>query len=323
MTSTPRRSSRIVIQRRRLLRLKLASATPSNTRSRSRHGRTWTDGLGVRLVLAVLALGPTAGIAVAAQEMDDLGYVSHVEGTWLVAGDTVSPYRRIQRGDSLTAIMDSEVTSSLAVVLMTGQRVRFLCDVPEDCSGPLVPADSLRETSALENISRIVKAVVSLFEKKKPDMVSTVSRGGPKIPEAVVPREGDLLNLKPLLRGHSPGPYRLTIHPLEEGDDADGSRGLSAVLEWDPEQQTHILAPGVEPGLYRIEISRATGLFAPKSMAWMLVAGEGEYEELRDRFAQAVEITGGWRGDTSESEVRAFLRTYLQHLAQSGQGSGS
>ena len=290
MTSTPRRSSRIVIQ---------------------------------RLVLVVLALGATAGVAFAAQEADDLGYVSHVEGTWLVAGDTVSPYRSIHRGDSLTAIMDSEVTPSLAVVLMTGQRVRFLCDVPEDCSGPLVPADSLRETSALDHFSRIVKAVVSLFEKKKPDMVSTVSRGGPTIPEAVVPREGDLLNLEPLLRGHSPGRYRLTIHPLEERDGTDGSRGLSAVLEWDPEQQTHIPAPGVEPGLYRIEVSEATGLFGPKAMAWMLVAEAGEYEELRDKFAQAVEIAGGWRGDTPESEVRTFLRTYLKHLAQLGQESGS
>jgi len=272
----------------------------------------------VRAIPAVLAVGQSSSVSLGAQEEDDLGYVSHVEGTWLVAEDTVNLYRRIQRGDSLAAIADSGVTPSLAVVLTTGQRVRYLCDVPADCSGPLIPADSMRETSALLGFaSRIVRAVGSLIEGERPDTVSTISRGGPEIREGVVLIRGDILELEPLIGGLTPRRYRVTIRPLEEGDDAGADRSPVTVLEWDAERETHIAAPGVEPGLYRTEMTRASGLFAPKSVAWMLVAEAGAYEELRDRYAQALEITDGWRGDVSESEVTTFLRTYLQHLSRS------
>lgn len=182
----------------------------------------------------------------------------------------------------------------------------------------LVPADSLRETSALEHASRIVKAVWSAFVDEPWDRVFTFSRSESEIREAVVAREGDLLNLTPLLRAHPPGRYRLTIQPVEEDDGADENLSLSTVLEWDPEQETHVAAPGIEPGLYRTEVSLATGLFAPTVLAWILVAELEEYEGLRAEFAKAVEITRSWRGDPSEGEVRVFLRAYLQHLAQFG-----
>lgn len=317
-----------------------------------------------RSVFAVFAAAPPAAVVIAglaaagatvalpvpavSQEEDDveLGYVSHVTGTWLVGGDTVHLYRRIHRGDSLSAIVPSdaapsgphpteapgappsrlagsEVTPALAIVAMTGQRIRFLCDEASACRRPLVPADSLDRSSGLAAFAaRVVHAVGSLIEREKPDLVSTISRGGPEIGEAVVSKRGDAIDLDPVMGDQPAGRYRVELYRLAPGAQAGGGPALSSNIAWDPAAGDSIAAPGVETGLYRIEVSSAVGLFPPESAAWVLVVEAERAGHLQGRFAHAVEITSSWSGDAAEGEVRAFLRMYLWHLAQSETGSG-
>ncbi|UCG75243.1 MAG: hypothetical protein JSV95_10975 [Gemmatimonadota bacterium] len=260
----------------------------------------------------------------------ELGYVSHVAGTWLIAGDTVRLYRRISEEDSLSVVFGSavapaaatslDVTPSLAVVAMTGQRIRFLCDAAEACSRPLVPADSLERSSGLLAFAgRIVQAVGSLIEREKPDVVSTISRGGPQIQEAVVATEDGTLSLQPVLAGLASGTYRIVAYRLVEIDRPESDPRLSAEIAWDPARasSSSIQAPRVDPGLYQIDVSTVSGLFSPVSTAWALVVEAVEAEPLQQRLAEAVAITEGWSGEPPDSEVRAFLRVYLRHLADS------
>jgi hypothetical protein len=280
-----------------------------------------TRGYALVLVAAAIATAAVPATATGQEEVaGDLGYVSHVEGIWLLAGDTVRLYRRVLEGDSLSVILPaadafSDATPSLAVVAMSGQRVRFLCDVAEACRGPLVPADSVERSSELLAFAgRVVRAVSSLVERENPEVVSTISRGGPAIREAVVSSHDGTLDLEPLMDDPSAGRYRLELTRLGGKGEADAASDNSAGLVWDPTTGTSIEAPGVEPGLYQVEVSATSGLFSRTSMAWILVAEAGEASQLQRRLAEAVEITESWPEDRSESEVRTFLRMYLQHL---------
>lgn len=273
------------------------------------------------LLWVVFSGGLPSGVGAQASGSEALGYVSHVEGTWLLAGDTVRLYRRLHVGDSLRVAPGSQTTPSLAAVLTTGQRVRFLCDLPDACAGPLVPADSVRRRSAiLAFAGRVVRAVGFLMERDRPVVVSTISRGGPPVREAVIVLSDGTLDPRHALADASPGTYRLTFVSLTEDSD-DRQPVLTDEVDWDPAGLAPLSAGELAPGLYRLDVARAGGLFPSPASAWVLVAESDTAGRLDRLFREALAITSEWPTE-AESEARAFLRTYLRHLSEEVNGRG-
>jgi hypothetical protein len=281
--------------------------------ARSRRDRAMRRALPLSLVLTGLAWPVTAQTA--SQAEDYLGYVSHVEGSWVIAGDRVFPYRAIHRGDSLGVDLSGIGTPALAIVLVSGERIRFLCDVPIACARPLIPEDSVRADGLLDDVSRVARAVLALVQDGKGQAVHTISRGGQWREDGVASISPQGLDFSQVLGSRPPGRYRIAARAVRDDGTIDPAVVFGTTVERTGDGWAHAAVPKATSGLYRLELTEIGGPPAPIATPWVLVVGTPRFPDVAQAFAAAVSIAERWP-DASETEVRGFLRAYLLHLAE-------
>lgn len=82
-------------------------------------------------------------------------------------------------------------------------------------------------------------------------------------------------------------------------------------------QPALVAAPGLEPGLYEIDLLRREyDRYQTVASAWVLVSTAPGYENAAASFRQAVEFTEQWKGKVERDTSRQFLRAHLDYLAE-------
>lgn len=276
-------------------------------------------GLAGSLLLG-LSLWPSASEAqqpaeARAEEPREIGYVASLTGTWLVRDDTVHLGRAVLRSDTILPPADPVPSAELGIILASGRRIAVLCDLPGACRDPLVPADSIRDDSWGERLSRIVRAVAAVMREAPRRYESLISRGASPPEEAVLATESGRVDLEPLVAGRPAGRYVLSFRDLH--GDAAGSIG-PLELRSGPGRRTTIEDRGLDAGLYEVTVADAPSPYVRGSKTWILLVGPEAFEETRAAFEEARRITRAWGADAPDRETRAFLRAYLDVLAAKG-----
>ena len=74
--------------------------------------------------------------------------------------------------------------------------------------------------------------------------------------------------------------------------------------------------PGLQPGLWRISLLQPNSEQPLGVDAWVLVSTAERYKTVAASFDQIVALTSKWNESASKDELRSFLRTALDALAQ-------
>lgn len=278
-----------------------------------------------------------------ARAQEQAGYVASVHGAWFSSArpsQPVSPGRVLSQGETVWAASRSSPGAYLTAVLRDGSRLALNCAVPGDCDR----RHTLRvREGLLQDVARVVDAVLGLVRRDPDRFVSLISRADPPGPaDAVLAPQGVQIDLGPALAAVPPGHYRARLVRLVPGsgcerDSAGGlpshtpSRGLDhaahapqahanpanpqaspgADAAWSAGRP--MLAAAPPPGLYLLCLGTAGGGGVRES--WVLVAPPGDHAAIAAEFARAREIVSGWTGFDAAHDGRVFLRAYLASLA--------
>jgi hypothetical protein len=233
----------------------------------------------------------------------------------MIDRDTVRLGRALRGTDTLMPVPDPTRPTALGLVFHSGQRLRIACDPGADCPAPVVPADSIRGEPVRAQVSRIISAVAAVVRETPGRYESLMSRGRPGPREMVLRlEEAGRVSMDSLLAGWPAGRYVWTLRSLRP----EGGQGR-IVIDWDPEAPPRDARPSaVSPGLYEATLADAPAPAGTGARVWLLLAEPGSYDELRDAFAAARDITESWGEEATESDIAEFLRAYLDVLSRGG-----
>jgi hypothetical protein len=256
----------------------------------------------------LLAFGALVLAAPLAAQHGAAGYVSAVQGRWVVYGGGLHGQSEVKLGMSVPAgsviafVGDAPGSARIVVRRFDGEALARECSVRAGCGDPL------RVTAGQHGagpVRRLMEAVAALLEGHPERYVPLISRrGAGDWTPAVVALHGDTVQLGPVLAG-TPGPLSLRLVAL-----AGDTRSTLAPLDlaWDDGAAAAVLA-GVRPGLYRL-----VSLRSPPRETWVLLLPPDDAARAQREMAQTVALVGEW-GSDAWVEADTFLRAYLQHLA--------
>lgn len=129
--------------------------------------------------------------------------------------------------------------------------------------------------------------------------------------EAIVRKDHERVDLRPVFEKMRPGRYFIRLVPLKR----DMNQELERIAwQWNPASSSTATIPNLTPGLYEIFLLDETKNFEPSGeKSWVLVADKGESSKLAARFQRGLTwIRRNARGNVDAEHT--FLRVYLDYL---------
>ena len=87
-------------------------------------------------------------------------------------------------------------------------------------------------------------------------------------------------------------------------------------FDWNRGREQRVTVREIQPGLWRISLLQLEDERPLGVDAWVLICSPKNYDEVAGSFDQVIAVTGKWGEKVSRDEVRGFLRTALDVLAQ-------
>jgi hypothetical protein len=167
--------------------------------------------------------------------------------------------------------------------------------------------------------ARLVEAAASLFARQRTRYVPALVRSGSAketaLREAVVRLEDGRVDLAPVFRDVTPGPYDVWFQPLAPGADRGGPPHGPVQLAWHPDRPAVVPLPLV-PGLYSLGVApSSTEGPVTIARAWALVVLPEDHGPTGAAFGHARALTEQWDEAVEAGSARGFLRAFLDGLA--------
>ncbi len=261
--------------------------------------------------LLIIALSPAS---VSAQQQ--IGYVAHREGTWLLNGGAPLADGSALTAGSVVSIQSPTENDYIVIVKLNGDPLaRRFCRNSDECSHPIkLPRAVAPEPSTLHVF---VSSLMNLMVGEPDRYASTKQRGG-DLADGVVQLKDGALDLSPLFESKGKGTYYLRLRAIPRtGKPTGGKWSAPLTLDWKGSQPATVSVSGLQPGLYEIALLDRDGddYLPAGASAWVLASKPEEYAKMAAAFQEAVALTRKWGADVPPEGVRGFLRAQLDHLA--------
>lgn len=277
-----------------------------------------------RLLLVALVLLFPSSVR-AAEERESVGYVFDSVGDWVQDGKKIAR----KSGDAVYAgaviVLDPAYRTAnpergaMIVKLFDGKREERSAEKPGDLDRPIsLPAALGEKTSRRQ---RFMRAMGGLFSGHAEKYLITTVRGADllRLHEAVVKFEEGAVDLAPVFQVAPPGKYLVRFRPVEDGGTVKNPVAEPVAYEWQPGKTKPLAVPGLEPGLWRISLLHPDDERPLGVDAWTLVSAAEAFAPRTGAFREVAEVAAAWGEKVSAAEVRSFLRTALDALAQQPQ----
>lgn len=258
----------------------------------------------IAVVCLLLFAGTTSLIA------DDKadGWVLAVHGKWtdgvktLKLGDPVKVNDKVRGtgapGDRLT------------VALLDGKPHEYTCEGKPGCTTVIEPFRP--EPSALP--ARIFQALSTLATHREVMPISAISRGAEGLRQAVLPLNGDRLDLSPAVKQADPGAYTISLRRLSNGRPSTPKARAKGSVHWDPPAVTTASVPGLLPGLYELTMISAEGVSIGSEP--VLVTGSSDYASKRQAFEEGEQLLATWPQGIDPAAIDAFQSAILFNISR-------
>jgi len=276
--------------------------------------------------LLVLAWGFPATLCKAEntseKERESIGYVLDSTGEWTQNGT-----KFLQKGDPVYAggviSLDPSYKqaqtrgAAITIILFNGHREERSFERRANFPKAIELPMSLGEQNS--QIERLLRAVGGLFSRRSEKYLYPAARSAVllELHEAVVQLEDGEINLAPVFKGAPAGNYLVRLRPLDtETPRKRTVRSKPLAFDWKAVSKQRVAMPGLQPGLWRISLLQPNSEQPLGVDAWVLVSTPERYKTVAASFDQIVALTSKWNKSASNDELRSFLRTALDALAQ-------
>ncbi len=275
------------------------------------------------ILVAALSAALLSETVAGDKERESVGYVLDSTGDWMQDGIKFSH----KSGDpvyagaviTLDAAYEEAQTrgAAIIIILFNGKREERSLQQPANFAKPIELPKSLGEQSS--HTGRLLRAMGGLFSRHSEKYLITTVRGADllQLHEAVVKLDEGEIDLAPVFRGVPAGKYLVRLRLVEtEAPSERNALPASLAFEWKPGSPQRVAAPGLRPGLWRISLLQPEDERPLGVDAWALICAPDKYEKVAGSFSQVVALTNKWGEKVRSGEVRSFLRTALDVLAQ-------
>jgi hypothetical protein len=160
-----------------------------------------------------------------------------------------------------------------------------------------------------EALARITRAAPEKY------MVAASRGAEAELMDAVVPLEGEQIDLRAAFRDMDPGTYYVELGAVG----AASTQGPPVRVSFAKGQAARAEARGVSGGLYKLALVTEKGE-PGDSDCWILVGPPPEYAKQAASYDQAVSESTKLPAEMDAGATRALLRAYLESLASPGEG---
>lgn len=277
----------------------------------------WVMCLEFALVISRLSAGGQEAPA----PSDDIGYVLHKAGAWLLVdtpAEEIHIGQRLPMGGKLKVKDPRMLGSSLTVVLWNGTEQQYYCNHESTCNQTYQLPTSMQPSSSL--LQHLLQEVEDLFTQR-PDRYSiTAARGDDdrldQLQEGILQIRDAQLDLRPVFQHMRRAQYSLHLCPLSSDESIRKILGPVEV-SWDPAYASPARIPGLKPGLYGLILSdKPIECASDVEKNWIFVSAPETYEAAHVAFQEAIDLTKQWGEDGVPPEAKqAFLRATLEALS--------
>lgn len=267
----------------------------------------------LRLLCCAMLAAPLAAIAAPA------GFVLDLRGEWRLEGATtaLAVGSEVPAGGVLRAAKPETRPAITIVASSTGQiLLAKKCAAAKDCGGP-VPVPVAQAGSEAPGAMAVLLEKVAARLRGSPTLyVATITRGERPVADAVLELADGRLALAPALGGSAPGTYEVALRPLPcPGGRECASLELGSNYRWNPASASPLEAPGVAPGLYELELTRAAPEYLPgPNTAWVRVSTGDRHAKDIAAWKAARDLVAGWGTAVDPATRQVFLRGVLASL---------
>jgi hypothetical protein len=268
-----------------------------------------------------LELCPTL-LAHATASPASVAYVLDMAGAWRVSGAT----QNLTIGNRLPAgallVNDNAAKRDFIIVAnLNGEVIRTIRCQPAACrecqtgGGCYDPIQPLPDAPGSDNAFNAAwRAIEELFASH-PDHFSVhrVRDDGFVLSrDAVVPLNGNSIDLTALLHDQAPGAFQLRCSNLSGDDKAATAAWKSKPvnLQWAPGGTASAEFEGLRPGLFSLSVKHE----GETSNAWILVVPSTGFSGWNARFEEFTLKTDAWGSLVSAERKRSYQRAYLDYL---------
>jgi len=303
----------------RAIRANLMFAKPSSFMCCGRQQRTTF----FFVFTAVFAAALCNDVVAAEKERESVGYVFDSTGDWVQNGIKFAHKSGdpVYAGAVITldaAYKEAQTRgAAIIIILFNGKREERSLEQPPNFAKPIELPKSLGEQSSF--IGRLLRAMGGLFSGHSEKYLITTVRGADllQLHEAVVKLDGGEIDLAPVFKAAPAGKYLVRLRLVEtQAPSERKALPESLAFDWKPESEQRVAVPGLRPGLWRMSLMQPEDKRPLGVDAWALICAPDKYEKVAGSFNQVVALTNKWGEKVSSGEVRSFLRTALDVLAQ-------
>ena len=258
-----------------------------------------------------------------------IGTVVSAHGSWCDSSKqpcaTIWKMYPVQQDSKLVRVPPVDGKETITIRSRWGARETFDCSNPRElgCKAPLDLSRIISQESQ-KNVVTAFLAAVSELAADHPSVYETFRQGilqvrgsdARVLSDGVAELTKQGLSLNDILNRLDSGNYLLELCPLSvSGEPECPDQATPVTYVWNAGKPVPYPSSNLHPGLYRL-YRWSSGSATPRrtrEYAEVLVAEEGNYQALSDKFRQVVEATRNW--DANDNTAPALRRAYLYTLA--------
>ena len=256
--------------------------------------------------IVVICLILLAGNVLPAADEKADGWVLAVHGTWTSGAKTLKLGDPVKVNDKVRGT--GAPGDRLTVTLLDGKPHEYTCESKPDCTSVIEPfrpgPDALP--------TRIFQALSTLATHREVMPVSAISRGAEGLRQAVLPLDGNQLDLSPAVKQADPGEYTLSLRPISGDRTAKPQARVRGSVHWDPPALTAAAVPGLTPGLYELAMNSTEG--DSIGSVTVLVASPADYDPAHQTFEEGKQVLATWPQGVDPAAIEAFQSDILFHF---------
>ncbi len=270
-----------------------------------------------RRIACAAAVAVTVLLPMTIPAQGSVAYVLVARGAWFAGskpGERLTAGVALFAGDTIHSAPQSEVGDHITVVLRAGDAITLECTAMGErgCDESTVIPEARGSTV----FGRFVDKVMEGLRGEPTRYASLVSRGAPGPADAVLRTRGDELEVAPALVPLNSDEYGLCLmRPVPASATAAAGCALEARYHWNADRATVARLPGLTPGLYQLAVRSADGA-SVGAPAWVVVTDSVHFPQIHAAFDSARALTLRWGDQVPPGDIRTFLRSALDALAQ-------
>jgi hypothetical protein len=247
-----------------------------------------------------------------------IGFVQEIRGSWYLLSN---PSQSLRQGQKLPAgaVIKRQSASSDDRIIIANLRGELIDGASRrcgehDCSGGIrLPASSPQKgylSQAYDSVMGLIWGSPSKYSIHR-------SRSGEELADGIIKIEYGKLDLKGVLKKQGKYNLRWRTIPLSEGEKV-GSWIETTAVEWSDNNSPGFSTEILKPGLYEVNLleTRGNSLQGTQTSAWVLIADTDAYKKNVDSLRMVSEMTKKWEGKVSDTNIKTFIRAYLEQLAR-------